>query len=426
MSLPEKQPLFREAVLAEQQSQWLGTVLLAPRLSFRLFTGFAVTAAAAMLGFLFFGEYTDRATINGWLVPEHGVVRVFAPMAGTVTELAVSEGQVVARDALLARISTEIRSETAMATRQEVVLRLISRRDSMVVERARRERLFGDQARGLEARLAGTRAALAQLEAEITLQRRRLEVAERSYARYQGLHGRQLLPAARLDEADEERLDQALQLAGLERGRTSLEQELAELERELARLPLEHETELATIDREISSLEQDIAEAEARREIILTAPVPGIVTGLQVEPGSGIGAAVPVLSLVPEAAALEADLFAPGRAVGFVREGQPVLLRYAAFPYQKFGFYRGTVTSISRAAVNPAEFSSALAGLTSLYDAGEPVYRIRVTLERQTVTAYGEALPLQAGLAVEADVLLETRRLIEWVLDPLYTLTGRS
>lgn len=94
--------------------------------------------------------------------------------------------------------------------------------------------------------------------------------------------------------------------------------------------------------------------------------------------------------------------------------------------YQKFGFYRGTVRSISRAAINPAEFSSGVAGLTSLFGEGEPVYRIRVDLERQTVTAYGEAVPLQAGLAVEADIMLETRRLIEWVLDPLYTLTGRS
>jgi membrane fusion protein len=64
--------------------------------------------------------------------------------------------------------------------------------------------------------------------------------------------------------------------------------------------------------------------------------------------------------------------------------------------------------------------------LTSLYDAGEPVYQIRVALQRQTVTVYGEAVPLQAGLAVEADIMLENRRLIEWVLDPLDTLTGRS
>lgn len=426
MSLPQQQPLFRREVLDAQQSQWLGTVLLAPRLSFRLFTGFAVTAAASMLGFLFLADYTDRATVNGWLVPEQGLVRVYAPMAGTVTELRVAEGEVVAEGAVLARISTELRSETALATRQEVVLRLTSRRDSMVAERARRQQLSVEQARGQEARLAGSRAALEQLDAEIALQRRRVEVAERSYARYRGLFQRQLLPAARLDEADEERLDQALQLASLERSRTLLEQEVAELERERARLPLEFETELATIDREIAALEQDIAEAEARREFILTAPVPGVVTGLQVETGSGIGAAVPVLSLVPEAASLEADLFAPGRAIGFVREGQPVLLRYAAFPYQKFGFYRGTVTSIARAAVNPADFSTALAGLTSLYDAGEPVYRIRVALGRQTVTAYGEELPLQAGLAVEADIMLESRRLIEWVLDPLYTLTGRS
>ena len=426
MSLPQKQPLFRGEVLEAQQSQWLGTVLLAPRLSFRLFTGFAVTAAAVTLGFLFFADYTDRATVNGWLVPEQGMVRVYAPQAGIVSELAVGEGQLVGAGAVLARLTSELSSEVGFATRQEVVQRLQSRRHSMAAERDRRVRLFAEQTAGLETKLAGARAGLDQLADEITLQRRRLEVAERSYARYRALFGRELLPMSRLDEADEQRLDQALQLAGLERSRTVLEQDMAELERELVRLPLEHENELGTIDREIAALEQDLAEAEARREVVVTAPVSGVVTGLQVEAGSGVMAALPLLSLVPEDARLEVDLFAPGRAIGFVRPGQAVLLRYAAFPYQKFGLHRGTVRSISRAAINPAEFSSAVAGLTSLFGEGEPVYRIRVDLERQTVTAYGDEVPLQAGLAVEADIMLETRRLIEWVLDPLYTLTGRS
>lgn len=43
------QPLFRPEVLAERQTHWLGTVLLAPRLSHRVFTAFAVIATAAIL-----------------------------------------------------------------------------------------------------------------------------------------------------------------------------------------------------------------------------------------------------------------------------------------------------------------------------------------------------------------------------------------
>jgi len=80
---------------------------------------------------------------------------------------------------------------------------------------------------------------------------------------------------------------------------------------------------------------------------------------------------------------------------------------------------------VSRAALSSAELPQQLSGLTSLYDPKAPIYRITVALTRQTAVAYGKAVPLQPGMQLEADVLIEKRRLIEWVFDPLFTLTGR-
>lgn len=426
MRVPEQQPLFRAEVLAEQQSQWLGTVLLAPRVSFRLFTTFALGAIAALLALLWFGDYTAKARINGWLVPEKGVIRIYSQQPGIVADLPVAEGEPVEAGAVLARISTEVHSDAAAATRQAVVERLRERRASMAAERSRRDRLFEHELAALDERHANVVAELAHLEREIELQRQRAELATTISGRYQELLRKGLTAMPRFDEAEQDRLDQAVELETLERSRTAVLRQRLQIEAERRRRPLENATLLATIDRDVALLDQEIAEAEARRESVLTAPVPGVVTGIQVEPGASVVTSLPLLSLVPADAALEAEMFAPGRAIGFVRPGQSVRLRYQAFPYQKFGFYQGTIASVSRAAVSPLELSNGLAGLNSLYGRDEPVYRLHVELERQTVTAYGEDVPLQAGLVVEADVLLETRRLFEWVLDPLYTLTGRS
>jgi membrane fusion protein len=122
---------------------------------------------------------------------------------------------------------------------------------------------------------------------------------------------------------------------------------------------------------------------------------------------------------------LEAQLFSPSSAIGFVHPGQRVLLRYEAFPYQKFGYYEGSVANVSRSAISPSELPQQLSGLTKLHAANEPVYRITVSLDQQTATAYGKPAPLQPGMQLEADVLIESRRLIEWVLDPLFTFTGK-
>ncbi len=55
----------------------------------------------------------------------------------------------------------------------------------------------------------------------------------------------------------------------------------------------------------------------------------------------------------------------------------------------------------------------------------EQLYRLRVTLDDQAVTAYGQPRPLQSGMLLDADILQDTRRLYEWVLEPLYSLTGK-
>jgi membrane fusion protein len=197
------------------------------------------------------------------------------------------------------------------------------------------------------------------------------------------------------------------------------------LEAELNELPLRNQIRLAEIDRSVSVLEQEIAEAEARRETVITAPQDGTVTAIQAELGGAAVTSTPLLTIVPAGAKLQAHLFSPSRAIGFVQPGQRVMLRYEAFPYQKFGQYEGSIASVSRSAISPSELSQQLSGLTSLHGGGAPMYQITVNLAAQTASAYGGAVPLQPGMQLDADVLTEKRRLVEWVLDPLFTLTGK-
>jgi len=55
----------------------------------------------------------------------------------------------------------------------------------------------------------------------------------------------------------------------------------------------------------------------------------------------------------------------------------------------------------------------------------EALYLVNVSLDAQSFQAYGEALPLKAGLTVEADVLQERRKVWEWVLEPVLATRQR-
>jgi membrane fusion protein len=125
------------------------------------------------------------------------------------------------------------------------------------------------------------------------------------------------------------------------------------------------------------------------------------------------------LEIVPSGSALEAELFVPSRAIGFVRIGQHVGIRYAAFPYQNFGRYAGTIAEISQNILTKADTPSGPIELK------EPAYRVTAKLDRQDVDAYGKKMPLQAGMLLQADIILDRRSLMKWILDPLLSIRGQ-
>jgi membrane fusion protein len=93
-------------------------------------------------------------------------------------------------------------------------------------------------------------------------------------------------------------------------------------------------------------------------------------------------------------------------------------MRYDAFPYERFGQYRGVITEIGRNVWTQGERIGPLS-------AKEPVYRVDVSLERQDVAALGQEFPLRPGMLVNADLLLERRTLLEWLFEPVLQLKGR-
>jgi membrane fusion protein len=389
-----------------------------------------VTAAAAIVALLFFADFTRKAHLNGWLLPQGGVVRVHAPRPGIVGSLAVQEGAQVHKGDRLMTLSDELQSATLGATQAQITERLGERRASLAGERSQQKRLLAQQERALAGRAAALRSEQAQYEREVELLQERVAIAKRSLALYREQLAQGYISEMRLEQVQAELLDQRARLGAAERGRLAAVRERLLIEAERADLPLKAAKEVATLERSISQLGQERAESEARREIVVVAPQDGTVTAIHAVPGAKADTGAPLLSIVQPGMQLEAHLYGPSRTIGFVRPGQRVLLRYEAYPYQRFGHYEGVVASVSRAALSPGELPPQLAGMSGLTGlaagaAAEPIYRITVNLQSQSVTAYGAQLTLQPGMTLEADVALEQRRLYEWVLDPLYAVTGR-
>jgi membrane fusion protein len=417
------QDLFRSEVLAERQTPLLGKVLLEPRASQSLLVGISVALGLAVLAFLMFGSYARKARLSGVLVPTHGLARIVAPQAGVVTDIFVGEGAKVRKGTPLIALSSETQNEALASTREEIVRRITSRRDSTAANQRVQEELFDQQAADLQKRLDALAIEQKHLVREIELQRARVRIGDSAVARARAMRAQDLIPLPRLQRAEQESIDDRAKLEAMERSQFTLQREQIQIEATLREMPMRRRTQFAEIDRNVSALDQELAEAESRRKIVISAPYDGVVTAVQAEKGSSAQANIPLMSVVPAGSDLQASLYGSSRAIGFVKPGQKVSIRYQAFPYQKFGSYAGTVTNVSKSAINPAELPQQLAGL---YTPAESLFRINIKLDRQTATTYGEPAPLQAGMQLEADVITDSRRLIEWMFEPLFTLTGKS
>jgi membrane fusion protein len=177
-------------------------------------------------------------------------------------------------------------------------------------------------------------------------------------------------------------------------------------------------SKLAQLTSSLADLEQRRAEVTARGEQVVRSPVSGRVSALQTTVGRTVDASRPVMTLMPEGSELRAELYVASRAIGFVTEGQRVRLMYDAFPFQRFGAYGGVVERVSATVFTPNDAT----GPVSIQ---EPSYRIVVRLERQDVDAFGQIVPLQPDMTVQADIVLEERSILEWLLEPLYSARGR-
>ena len=107
MNNSSRSSLFRQEALDSKRDTWLGDILLSRPTTFAWLAALFFFAAVASLGYLVWGEYTKKARVSGYLVPDQGLIKLFAKQSGPVVTLNVKEGQQVKKGDVLLIISTE-------------------------------------------------------------------------------------------------------------------------------------------------------------------------------------------------------------------------------------------------------------------------------------------------------------------------------
>ncbi|NTF46655.1 hypothetical protein A6U86_34045 [Rhizobium sp. AC27/96] len=419
--------LFRREAVDARRDQWFGPTQLAVSLSLKIVAPIAICLAVATMILLFSGSYSRRTTVSGVLLPTEGVTKIRAPIRGRIAERMISESQSVHQGDLLFVLDVDNVSGLG-ETQAAVTAELRQQRSELAAERDRQSDLNDLQKVSLAEQEDFAGRELTQIEKQIDVSEKNAEALGLSFERYKGYLARQIVIETQVDAKKQDYIAAQQQLEALKREQIQLEGKRQDLRSQLNAIAIRKASTLGDLARQIAQIDLSIAEGEAKHEIRLTAPRDGVVTGVVANAGEIIEVGSPMATILPAAPHFQVQLGAPSSAIGFLQVGQPVTLRYEAFPYQKFGQYSGRVTAISRTALRLEELTDlGTAGLgreNAASQSGENMYRITVQPDQMTVHAYGKAQVLTSGMVVHATIFLDRRPLYEWILDPIYSLKG--
>lgn len=418
MSGEDHKELFREEAVQSATESLIGRVFIHTPLGIRMLTVLLAVVVAAIIVFLATGDYARRELVSGYLAIESDVAKVFSPQRGIVTKVHAAEGETVSEGQPLVTISTARYTEQGASVTDLQAAELKQQQEELVEQiQAERERLALNLER-LKRRMERRQEMLDNLARQIEIETKRVRLLEAQSARLGSLRQHGDVSVVQLEEADVQLLAARLQLDQLEARRIETRAERDQLEYERGQLRIDVRRRISELEMQARDVGRQLTELAGNESFTLHASREGVVTALQAAVGQNVGLNTALLALIPASARYHAELLVPTNAIGFVEPGQPVDLLYAAFPYQKFGSFPGVVERIGRTVLTPDE-------LVSPMKVDAPAYRVRVRLQHQTVAAYGQEYLLQPGMLLQASIVFDERSLLQWLLDPIYTVTKR-
>ncbi|MEI7948663.1 MAG: HlyD family efflux transporter periplasmic adaptor subunit [Gammaproteobacteria bacterium] len=409
------EPLFREIAIAHQGQRLTGELLLSQPISIRCLALLLAVLTLATLLWLGFNTYQRKVPVAGTVEPESGVVELLAPQLGIIAELAVGLDQKVTKGQKLFVLDSARTLESGQSLEAGSLLaqqqQLAALQQQIQLEQQKLQAVSANFSRRIA--LASSMAAMWSEARQH--QQELLELRQRQSDR--GLH---LLHQGVLAAADQESLAAQLFLQQQSIAETSIQLQRAHAN--ITDLEIERDAQLLQARQQLTKLQAEtelnhrqLLQLQLERRQVVVAPADGMVSSLQLRQGMLVKPQQPALSLLPSASRLQVELKVPSQAMGFLRAGQRIALRLDAFPYQKFGVQHATLASMAHS----TEYSSHPGP-----GGGMPYYRLIADLDKQTILAYGKELPLRPGMQLAADISVDRRSLLEWLLEPLYSIRG--
>jgi membrane fusion protein len=396
--------------MAGRHDDRFSNIVLAPPVSLAA----AAWMIAAVLAFCFLAafrvQYTRKLPLQGWLLPDAGLLQVYSPQSGTITRSSVHQGSRVKKGDQLFVVSAERTSAQLGLMGPLVRQRIQERLESLDRERNQLLRLQQESKTGLDRHLQRLEADLAGAQKERDLAQKRLDIARADFGRAEALRRENLISATELEQKQAASMAQESALLAAERNISGLKDEVNRSRSDYQNQESERATRLEAISREVSSIREQRDDRDLTGSLAITAPVDATVSSELATPGAAVNTSSPVLVLLPENAPLQIHALVSGESSGLLKPGQAVALQYRR---EQSRPVMSRISWISPAPLSEVEISSKF----GIRHQG-PAYELVVALPEEMTRSMPEYVP-RPGAELELKVYVERKNLAMWVLGRL-------
>lgn len=417
--------IFRSEALDHKLSgSWGGDTVLPNTFSLKIFILILFVILVTIISFLLLASYTERRTVSGYLTPVNGVVKVLSPTPGIINSIKITEGQHVEKDDELVIIQNELYGDKGDYDSQ-IKANLNARLDILNNQNLLNSKSFNENKKIFQSSIMDLQARLGINSDQIANIEKRITSAENKYNRYMDISIEGAISEFELQEVKDEVSELQSSLYRYRETKSLIQSNIQTEYLKERQLESQADKDSNEINLKKAELVQSLLEIEKQKRIILKSPVSGEITALNIHPNQTINSSNPLFNILPTNSVLKANLLIPPSDIGFIEVGQEISIRYDAFPFEKYGQAKGYITSISKTTVNPSELLE-IGGVSIKDNVSSVFYLVDVSIENQYFSVDGSKKTLDTGMTLNADVILENRKLYQWLLEPLISLRERN
>jgi len=416
----KKRPaLFRRVAIDAASGTQIGEPLDTYWRGITVFTAIAFAVVAGLIVFTVVVEYAPIYRIASYTDVAGGLVRLSAPADGQIRLITAGEGAQVTVGDVLAVLDSDVIG--ANGSSRQVALKEMLSAEKETIEReiqAAKEEADASNAR-TERLITGLRSERATLLADISSGEKLLASLRSQSDLIATLGDSGYATKIQAAKASDEVLAQQGRLASARGALSRVERDIqaAEADRRVVESKLRGLVE----NRKGSSgaLTRQMLQADVDAERLIRAPEDGLISSELIARGQSVVSGQVLFTLMPQGEPLIIRLIIPPRAAASVKPGMQVKVVFQAYPQEKFGDFEARIDKVSNTPSMPTE-------IPAVYAIREPAFLAVASLVGEPRGLDGKVLPLKPGMLVDALVPIERRRVIEWLLDPLFRAFNES